>query len=249
MTFVPFIDITRQFADRAPLVKGGIRAYYATGSPDIMETAAQVAAAKAAGMGVVLIDQTVNLVLFRAGLADVGDIEAFAGTDAEAALAVAERQLHHYQSTLYVSFSALPGLKAEIRNPAGVLYGVADYSWSQAQSEQLLGEHPDWAYTQYGDPMSNPLTLVPGTNVTLRQAQADIDIAKSTWANQFMPRPPAPSPGPYLHLADGTRSLEQIAAERNTTEAHLLATSELWYQGYLQKAPLVKNTPYATSLP
>ena len=69
--FVDFIDITGGDASRAPFVKGGLRAYYATGSMGIEETAAQVAAARAAGMGVVLIDQTPSLSVFAAGIADV----------------------------------------------------------------------------------------------------------------------------------------------------------------------------------
>lgn len=194
MTFVPFIDVTGANASRAPLVRGGIRAYYATGSQGIEETAAQIAAAKAAGMGIILIDQTPGLALFRAGLADVGDVEFLAGTDWSAETAVTQRQAHRWQSTLYVSFSALPALRAAIRNPAGVLYGVADYSWSQAQSEQLLNEHEDWAYIQYGDNVTNAGTLVPGTNVTCGQAGCDIDIAKYSWAAQFLPKPPPPPP-------------------------------------------------------
>lgn len=93
-TFTEFIGITGANASKAPLVKGGLRAYYATGSDGIEETAAQVAAAKAAGMGVVLIDQTPSLSVFAAGLADVADVETSAGTPATAAAAVAQRQAH-----------------------------------------------------------------------------------------------------------------------------------------------------------
>ena len=219
MTFVPFIDITGEHAHLAPLVRGGIRAYYATGSQGIMETAAQIAQARSAGLGIILIDQTPGLALFRAGLAHVADVEANAGTPESAATAVAERQAHTEQSTLYVSFNSLPALKAAIRNPSGVLYGVADYSWSQAQSEQLLTAHPDWAYTQYGDNISNAATLVPGPNVTCGQAACDIDIAKGSWAAQFMPRPPVPPPPPpgwvtqaYADLVAAVGDLGKVAA-------------------------------------
>jgi hypothetical protein len=247
MSFVPFIDITGVHAHLAPLVKGGVRAYYATGSQGIEETAAQILAAKAAGMGVILIDQTPSLALFAAGLADVADIEGGAAVPRTAADAVAVRQTHTWQSTLYVSFNALAALKAAIRNPHGVLYFVADYSWSLAGSEKLLGEHADWAACQYGDPASNPRTLVPGTNVTLRQANADIDVAKASWANQFLPKPtPPPVPaGPYPHVADGTKSLAQIAADLRTTEAALLAESAQM----LTRTPLHKGTQYWTPKP
>ena len=170
---------------------------------DGKQSLAQIAAAKAAGMGIILIDQTPGLHLFAAGLADVADVENFAGTPQAAAAAVALRQAHKWESTLYISYNSLPALKAAIRNPAGVLYGVADYSWSWQQSEQLLNEHPDWAYTQYGDPASNPNTLGPGTTVTLQQAQADIDIAKASWAAEFLPVIlPVPAPIPAV-ITDG----------------------------------------------
>lgn len=192
--FVDFIDITEANFNRAPLVKGGIRAVYATGSSNIKETAAQLLALKQAGMGVILIDQTPDLILFGAGLADVADIEAFAGTPEEAAIEVAKRQAHTWQSTCYVSFNSLADLKSHIKNPTGVFYGVADYNWSHALSEELLNQNPDWAYTQFGDNLTNAGTLVPGTNVTCGQAGCDIDVAKYSWAKQFIPVTPPPPP-------------------------------------------------------
>jgi hypothetical protein len=191
MAFVPFIDITGSNASRAPLVHGGVRAYYVTGSQGIEETAAQIAAAKAAGMGIILIDQTRSLSLFAAGLADVADVESGAAVPATAAAAVALRQKHEWESTLYVSYSALPALRASVKNQSGVVYGVADYSWSIAESEELLNANADWVYCQYGDNITNKDTRVPGTSVTCGQAGCDIDVAKSQWANQFLVIPPA----------------------------------------------------------
>lgn len=201
--FTEFIDITGVNAGRAPLVKGGLRAYYATGTDGIEESAAQLAAAKAAGMGVVLIDQTPSLSVFAAGLAQVADIENYAGTITSAVGAVKTRQAHSSGlSTLYVSFNGLDALAAALRN-AGVKMGlvwfwVADYSWSLAEAEQRLTQNADWAAIQYGDPASNPGTLIPGTSVTLAQAEADIDVAKTGWAAQFLPAayPPPPVPQP-----------------------------------------------------
>jgi hypothetical protein len=191
LTFTEFIDITADNAGRVPLVKGGIRAYYSTGSSWVQETAAQVAAAKTAGMGVVLIDQSPGLAKFATGQADVADIEAGAGTTSALIAAVRARQAHRWQSTAYVSSVSLPALR-EALTGAGldmslVLYGVADYSWSIADAERLLGENPDWAYIQYGSNLTNPRTLVPGTTMTLAQAVADINVARSEWADQFRP--------------------------------------------------------------
>lgn len=198
--FTEFIDITGVNAGRAPLVKGGLRAYYATGSAGIEETAAQVAAAKAAGMGVVLIDQTPSLSVFAAGLAQAADIENYAGTIAAAVAAVKTREAHGLASDLYVSYDGLGALKAALlsagANMGPVMFWVADYSWSLAEAEQLLTQNADWAAIQYGDPLSNPDTLVPGTSVRLVQAQADIDVAKAAWAAHFLPGAPPPPPPP-----------------------------------------------------
>jgi hypothetical protein len=191
MSFVSFIDIIGANAGKAPLVRGGVRAYYATGSVAIEETAAQVAAAKAAGMGIILIDQTRSLSLFAAGLADVADVEAGAAIPGTAAAAVAIRQSHTWASTLYVGYDNLAVLKAAISSPDGVFYGPANYNWSQAEAELLLDDNADWAYCQFGDNITNARTLVPGTDVTCGQAGCDIDVAQSWWADAFMIRKPS----------------------------------------------------------
>jgi hypothetical protein len=220
--FVDFIDIIGSNANRAPLVHGGIRAYYITGTDGIEETAAQVAAARAAGMGVVLIDQTPSLSVFAAGLAQIADIEAYAGTATAAHKAVATRQAHGEPSGLYVSLDSQAALKAAISSPVGVGYWVADYSWSVTEAEDQLEVHPDWNAIQYGDPESNPASLVPGTSVTLRYAEADIDVAKATWANGFLPGAPKPAPNPAPTpglpvYADGSRVLEYLVGKPAAT--------------------------------
>jgi hypothetical protein len=185
---VQFIDLTTGNAGKAPFVKGGLRAYYATG-PGIAETAAQVAAARAAGMYVVLYDQTPSLSLFAAGIAHVAlaDVEAGAGTIGAVDAAIKTRQAHNEPSTVYCSYGVLGQVKGSLSSLAGVSFGVADYSWSEAEAIALLEQNPDWGYCQFGDPASNPKTLVPGTTVTLAEANADINVANLAWAAQFMP--------------------------------------------------------------
>jgi hypothetical protein len=84
---------------------------------------------------------------------------------------------------------------------------------------------------------------------------ADVDnipgvhVAKVPDFGQW-PRPVVPAPGgPFVHWADGTRDLAQIAATRSTTEAHLRAVSEPAYAAALARKPLVKGLPYWTSNP
>ncbi|MHB1954998.1 MAG: hypothetical protein ACYCOU_14775 [Sulfobacillus sp.] len=221
---VSFIDITGVNAGRAPFVKGGLRAYYATGSSGIEETAAQILAARSAGMGIALYDQTPSLSVFAVGMADIADIENRAGTVPSADEAVTERRARGWQSTLYVSFSNYSTLKASIKNPEGVWYGIADYSWSETYAIQLLNQNPDWAYVQYGDPASNPHTMVPGTSVPLSEALADINVARASWASSFLPKSPVPA-GPVRYVADGKSSLLQQARQRGRSVEEVVATS------------------------
>jgi hypothetical protein len=198
--FTEFIDITGSNADRAPLVKGGLRAYYATGTDGIEETARQIAAAKAAGMGVLLIDQTPSLSVFASGLAQVADIENYAGTITAAVGAVKTREAHGLDSDLYVSYNGLVAVATALLSAVviaeRVRFWIADYNWSLAEAQQFLAQNPNWGAVQYGDPHSNPRTLVPGTSVMLAQCNADIDVAKAEWAARFMPGLPVPPPAP-----------------------------------------------------
>ncbi len=200
MNYFPFVDVTGENSANIPAVAAlGIIALYATGSDGIEATASEIARFKSAGVGVVLIDQTPSLSVFAAGLADVADVEQGAGTTETAVAAILDRQAHGWQSTIYLSYENLDSMISAFTSQVDrdlVLFGVADWEWSQAQSEDLLAANPSWAYCQYGDPESNPDTLVPGTSVTLSQAQCDIDIAQASWAGQFVLTPLTPYPTP-----------------------------------------------------
>jgi len=88
-----------------------------------------------------------------------------------------------------------------------VFFGVANYSWSLSQAESLLMENLQWVYCQYGDPGSNRATLVPGTSVTLQQAQADIDVGRRSWTDLFVPAAPAPQPPPPAPVPPAKRNI------------------------------------------
>lgn len=228
-----FYDIIGANAGRAPHAKGTLVAYYNTGTGGVPATAAQIAAAKAAGMGVALIDQWHGDTGFAQGLSDILDVENGAATTADAVSGVKARQVHGWKSTIYCSYSALPALKAAIEaagcNMALVFFGVADYSWSIAEAETLLAQNPGWAYCQYGDNLSNATTLIPGTNVTCGQAACDIDVAQDWWAAQFIPgstTPPAPPKAPAPPASTTWEvpmsSLPEIAA--GSTNANVVRT-------------------------
>ena len=195
MDFVGFVDVIGANSGKVPAVPAlKIIALYATGSGIIEETAAEIARFRNAGVGVVLIDQTPSQSVLAAGLADIGDIESLAGTYTAAAAACKARAKHGWQTTLYVGYDNLDALRSALGS-AGVdmnlvQFGVADYNWSVETAESYLNGNADWAYCQYGDNITNADTKIPGTDTTCGEAACDIDVAKATWANQFLPKAP-----------------------------------------------------------
>ena len=203
--FTEYSDVTSGDFGRAPLAKGYVRAVYLTqlGSTATIEiTQAQVDAARAAGVGLMGIDQTPTLDLFASGQSRFGvpcavaDVEFQAGTNTAAHAAVAARQSRGEESVLYVGYGDWPALKAAVANPKDVYYVVANWSWSLAAAQNFMTAHPEVRGVQFGDPASNPNTLVPGTNVTLSMAQQDIDVGLTSWLSTFLPAAPTPKPVP-----------------------------------------------------
>jgi len=203
--FTEYSDVTGGDFGRAPLAKGFVRAVYLTelGSGSGIEiTQAQVDAAHKAGMGLMGIDQTPSLSLFGSGQSKFGvpcavaDVEPYAGTDSAAHVTVPARQARGQESVLYVGYGNWAQLKAEIADPKGVFYVIAEWSWSLAAAQSFMLAHPEVRGVQFGDPNSNPNTLVPGTNVTLAMSQQDIDVGRTDWLSTFLPNAPAPAPSP-----------------------------------------------------
>jgi hypothetical protein len=198
MPFVTFCDVIGANAGNIPAVGAvGLIALYATGTDGIEATTAQVLRFTAAGVGVILIDQTPSLSVFAAGFADVADVEHGAGTFGAAAEAVLHRQMHGWQSTIYLAQNNVEVQEQAFSDHVDrslVQYGVANWADSLEAAESALDAHENWAYVQYGDPGSNPHVLVPGTHVPLNAANADIDVAKYEWAASFMPEPLALNP-------------------------------------------------------
>jgi hypothetical protein len=258
-SFTSFVDVTGSNSHNVPDVPElGLIALYATGSDGIEATAAEIARFKNVGVGVILIDQTPSLSVWSAGLADVADIEALAGTYGAAADGALNRGRHGWVSTCYVSQSNLGALVSVLQDNkvdlSRVVFGIANYDDSIVTAEDALNANESWVYVQYGDPESNPRTLVPGTKVTLEQAQCDIDIAKSSWASQFDPKKPAPAPtGPFRQLTDGKQSMAEIARIRGADPINLMKLSQKSYTvadlTILADAVLPAGIPYYTNNP
>jgi hypothetical protein len=239
---IEFIDVTTAYASGVPYQAGGLRAYYGTGA-GIAETAAQVAAAKAAGMGIAMYDQTPGLADFASGEFPMADIENYAGTAAAAHNAVAARQGRGQQSLLYTNQANLLALKQAITSSAGVSYGVANWSLSLDQAVAALAANPDWAFVQFGDPRSNPTTLVPGTTMTLQQANADINVARYSWASQFLAGatvpppyvPPAVHPSGLPVYANGSRTIQYL--QGRPAAVWMRGTDVLYLQNFIGGTP------------
>jgi hypothetical protein len=237
MTFYPFADTMGVDSRNVPADPRYFRlvALYVTGGIQMIEaTAAEIARFREGGVGVINIDQTQALATWRAGLGDVADVEQGAGTYADAAAGAKARQEHGWESTIYLSRDAIDAQTQALRDAgadlAMVKFGVADWSLSQAEAEQALDANPSWAYVQWASPSSNPLTVLSGTGEDLRVTNVDLNIAGS-WAEAFLPKPPASPSTPaktgtgYRQVADGTRSLVQVATQRGATVLGLLEIS------------------------
>lgn len=136
------------------------------------------------------IDQSPDLTEFKPGrshaarVSDLADIEPFAATIESFIEAAKAREAAGLQSPAYISFAELPQLTFAVRAAgllASVRYAVADWSWSAAEAQDQLEQHPSWVLAQFASPTSNPGTLLPGTGVALREAQCDLSVKRADW--------------------------------------------------------------------
>lgn len=192
-SYLPFADAMGIYSRGLPANPAYYRivALYATGSDGIEATAAEILRFRANGVGVILIDQTPSLSVWAAGLADVADYENGAGAETAVIAGARARQARGWQSTVYATLASAdalsPVLKANGVNMGKLLWGIADWNWSQAQAEAQLAANPTWAFVQWASPQSNPLTVVPGTGgKDLRVLNADLDVASAAFGAQFL---------------------------------------------------------------
>ena len=64
-------------------------------------------------------------------------------------------------------------------------YGIANWNLSREEAINELGGRIVWV--QYASPTSNPDTFIPGTKLTLREANADLSVTVDSWFP--VPRP------------------------------------------------------------
>jgi hypothetical protein len=166
---------------RTPKVGG-----YVTGTPDIKWTPSDWARFPHAGT--VRIDQSPGLSAYATNEASVADIEALAGTvgsfvTASAARMRLRRLLWCYatESTLYEVATALKEAGIPLDKCGAWL---ADWNMSEPEADAALGTSMAGiriVAVQWASPTSNPGTVVPGSSMTLSQAQVDLSTTIPGW--------------------------------------------------------------------
>lgn len=136
---------------------------------------------------------------------DVLDVENMAVTPSEVPAAIDARIKAGYKYTwVYATDSYLAAIQAALNNhQPGVSWWqghvrcvLANWNLNQAEATALLGTTIHGMIcdaVQWASPSSNPRTLLPGTNLTLAQANADLNVCSDSF---FPPNTPAPVPTP-----------------------------------------------------
>lgn len=175
---------------------------YASGTPDIKWTAGDWA--RFTGSKKVSNFQGYGAAPALGSMQEL-DVEARALTPAGAANIVAQRVLAGYQwTTIYGSDSAIKEVSTAVQALGSkiwvghVMCRLADWDLNEEQAAAMLGKlvhGMTCAAVQWASPTSNPHTVVPGTSLTLADAQCDLSVALATWPD-FVAQyhPPAPPP-------------------------------------------------------
>lgn len=199
------VDTTGSHADALPLhlpMYGG----YITGLDGVEWTAEQFA--RFAGSKVLKYYQGVGPVP-PIHTFDAVDVEAGAVTAQLAADIVRERVAGGIPwTTVYGTDSSLAQVSADVRAMGNAVWNghvnciLADWNLDETEAAAKVGtliHGMTCVGVQWASPSSNPDTVIPGTNITLRAANADLNVVDANWApsSGFTP-PPTPPPPPVL---------------------------------------------------
>lgn len=198
----PMIDATHANLARLPAsvtaVLGKV-AGYDSGTGDIEWTTPDWARFPRAGH--VLLEQGYTWTPAQVLAASGFDVEGKAVTPLMAAAGVRTRIAAGIQWTdIYGSDGALAATEAALKafGPGGWYYGhvdcwLADWNLSEAQAAALLGtliHGMTCRAVQWASPTSNAATVIPGTSMTLAQAQVDLSVTEAAWHAWAPPVPP-----------------------------------------------------------
>lgn len=173
---VDMLDVTHSSLGNVPHKLNIKRAGYTTGSPDIRWTGEDW---KSNPDATVHIDQS-DSVFPNSG--NVKDIENGASTIPVAVEWAKRRAALHLDSTFYISSANLEAAEAAVREAglaSWVTYWIADWNLSREEAIAELGGRI--VAIQYASPTSNPRSVIPGTKITLSQANVDLSVTVDGW--------------------------------------------------------------------
>ena len=132
-------------------------------------------------------------------IGDVLDSEAGAWSIPGAVEALKKRKAAGKSLNVYISIASLTGLAnalvAAQLAPVGIW--LANWNLTESQAAALVvsqsGPFPIKA-VQWASPSSNPATILPGSGMTLKQANADLSVADASWFPAPVGTPPPPPP-------------------------------------------------------
>lgn len=201
------VDTIGASADHLPLHLP-MYAGYVSGTNGVEWTAAQFA--RFAGSKVLKYYQGVGPVP-PIHTFDAIDVESGAVTPATAANIVRERvQGGIPWTTIYGTDSALAQVAADVQAEGHQIWNghvncvLANWDLDHDQAALKVGtliHGMSCVGVQWASPSSNPDTLIPGTNITLSTANADLNVVDANWvpSSGFTPGPaPVPAPNPQL---------------------------------------------------
>ena len=159
---------------------------YVTGTPDIRWTHQDWQRFPRAGT--LRIDQSPGLAEYASNAASVADIEPGAGTVGAFVTASQSRLRLHRLLWFYGTQSVISQVSAAL-TAAGIPLSecgawLANWNLSEAEADAALGTAIAGIRlvgVQWASPTSNPGTKVPGSNLTLAQAQVDLSVTVPSW--------------------------------------------------------------------
>jgi hypothetical protein len=156
------------------------------------------------------------------------DVENKAVTPLMAAAGVKERIANGIQWTLiYGSDGWLAAVEAALKALGPSWYFghvecfLANWNLSEAQAAALLGtliHGMTCRAVQWASPTSNPATVIPGTTLTLAEAQVDLSVTEAAWHAYVAPVAPSPWQAQALAIANGLAA--DLSGLKNLLAAH-----------------------------
>lgn len=155
---------------------------YVTGSDGIAWTPQEIDTFRRQGAVVYLVNQGHDQGPAQALTGDEFDFEAGAWTLSALLKIVAARRQVSWSTRVYCSWSNYGAIKqamAEFGIGRSVFFRIADWNLDQHTAELAL--HDDVYAGQWASPTHNPATFVPGTSITLAEAEADLSVVLHTY--------------------------------------------------------------------